>query len=446
MMRNRKSRAVFQIAFACAIATMSADWAEAQWQQQYNTWQQGLQNRYQQWQAPPQEAGNPSARGLIDLFSGNTRPGRYDVRLPFGMNLRVNVDEQRQQYQDGRAPHTIESVLTLSQQIRQSLSYMQSIARRFGSDQMEDRIEDALEEIEELAEATQSGDSLDRIRERAIRFDNTWHELESYLRNSRQIGPRMRTELDRITDYDNRLHRTIEISPSHGYARLEAVAVARRIKQQTESLLSDLQYRARPGAGIGRVLRNIRDAYQQAEDLYWSIEQGESYEAVRTEYQQFDRAWHEAVRLGRTNRELSRSMWRQHREIDQLDTRMHDLLQVDSPLAQGKRTWVDRSHSLAKSADDFLRYVRNVEGRSGRGQSLRREAEDVAFAADDFYQWFEAGNRDMVLAEEKVGRIAAQWRDVDRQLDGLSQQRYPNLFDLARQVDRKLQQLQDRFG
>lgn len=77
---------------------------------------------------------------------------------------------------------------------------------------------------------------------------------------------------------------------------------------------------------------------------------------------------------------------------------------------------------------------------------MRREAEDVAFAADDFYQWFEAGNRDMVLAEEKVGRIAAQWRDVDRQLDGLSQQRYPNLFDLARQVDRKLQQLQDRFG
>jgi hypothetical protein len=193
-------------------------------------------------------------------------------------------------------------------------------------------------------------------------------------------------------------------------------------------------------------MRNVRDAHQQADDLYGAIRQGESYEAVGDEYRQFDRAWRDAVDLARDNRNLSQRTWNRIQEVNQLDTRLHDILRVDSPLTGGKRTWVDRSRSLVMSAEDLVSYLRRRDLRRDRGRELRRQAEDVAIAARDFYEWFEAGNRDMSVARDRVNRISDEWRDLSEQLNRVPEGRNPRLFSLVHQVEQKLRRLEERFA
>jgi hypothetical protein len=432
----------------CGGVVLSASSVMAQgvpaWRSNFQRWQQQTRERNGQWRVQS-NATRQQGRGVVDLLEGDAEPGNYDVRLPFGVNLRVNVPEN-QRRENARPQQTIDSVVVSGEQIRQGLHTLRWGVRRAGMPELQDSTGKAIEQIEQVIASARGDVPLNTILEQAERFDSTWHGIERQISANKNAGQWLQRQSQQIGVADERLHRVIQISPARGYNRVETVAVARRLSDLSDELFENLREESSNSLSYHRMIRQVAEARRQSKDLYRAVHNGESFESVTSEYEQFDRAWHELVEMARNNDDLSRRVWKQGREINQLDLRLHELLQVESPLVNSGQRTISTVHTLAKSAANLSAYVQNSRLDGVQKQSLLREARDVAQNTDDFHEWLERGNQSHEEEHAWVNEINEQWSDFERRASTLDAQQHKDLLELSRQFEQVLQRVNEQVN
>lgn len=413
---SRSSLRVVVAGLAMALLVASAATAQylprEEWQSDYRNWQQQTGQRYDTWRSTEPRSTSGDIRDLID---GNVRPGQYNVQLPLGLKLRVNVRDGGADYQQ-RPSQLAHELASVAAQLRSDLQQLRYLLAQGGFMNTVRDVDDAMRELAAAMDLARRNRPVDEVAARIAEYDRVWHRLEERLVATTLAGPRAQQAVRNVRDGDAHLHRLIDLRPTQGYDRLEVFAIVQRLEQRLGIVRDTLEREAR-GYGYRQLVRDIDDAHDQARDLLEAVQQDEPYASVAQEFAQFDRAWHTVAESTTYDEAVARRQWETSREIHALDARLHELLELDAPMSRHRGDLDTRLDSLARYTEQLYRMLRHRGGQID--DDLVDEAQDVYRAVRNAQQRIGDGRRNRGERRELLREIVEQWHDFEHRLEDL---------------------------
>lgn len=411
------------------------------WQSDYRDWQQQTTQRYDTWRSTEPRSTSGDIRDLID---GNVRPGQYDVQLPLGLKLRVNVRDGGADYRQ-RPSQLAHELAQVAAQLHGDLQQLRYLLLRGGFRDTARDVDQAMGELSAAMELARRNRPVDEVAARIAEYDRVWHRVEERLVATTLAGPRAQQAVREVREGDAHLHRLIDLRPTQGYDRLEVFAIAQRLEQRL-AIVRDTLERDPRSYGYRQLVRDVDDAHDQARDLLEAVQQDEPYGSVTQEFRQFDRAWHTVANSSAYDAAVARRQWETSREIHALDARLHELLELDAPMSRRHGDLDARLDSLARSTEQLYRFLRH-RGREVDNR-LVEDARDVHQAVREAQQRVGDGHRNRGERRRLLEEITDEWHDFEHRLedqrgDGRMQ---AAIAGYARQVDDQIRQLSRYAG
>ena len=368
------------------------NWAERQ--QQFNRRQEDYNRRYDEryrrrdepepvgvpWRAPLERILTPEQSGL--------QPGFYDVPLPSGERVRLNVrpDGGRPAQPNAAQRRQILAEATALQ------SHIETVARAVapvGDKQLESAAEKVQRAVRRMIDDVRDADWEDARRE-SERFTESFRDLVTRL-DRYTVSPGVRGHIESASQIATRIDfalrdtdgRSADGRPPRlrvGYDRPQLLALTGTLADRGRRLERAFAADARDwrSKALGRKVRRVR---QGGEDLQEAVLDGADFDTLVEEYEQFDEDWHRLVDSVERLNLLSPQLLEAGREIWEIDWALHEVLLV------GASYFPDRAaarHTLDRVASSARRLDRELQLMAGTPAARDRNFWTVEQAAGQF--------------------------------------------------------------
>ncbi|WP_166819977.1 coiled-coil domain-containing protein [Thalassoroseus pseudoceratinae] len=408
-----------------------------QYQSRQRDWYRERQNEYRRRSVEPRENAD-GARFVVQ--DPTYEPGYYDVQLPNGETIRMQIQRTEQ---DGPR---------LRAWGRDDYSQAEDIAHELEEalEDVEDRLTDinhplrrdvhrVHDQARDLENQFDNQSSLDEIQRKYASFDEAWHHVVHDLQRSDRLDDRLRRSIEKATVADEDLHRMLnapEGVPRHGYDRPRAALLLDRIVQTLGQLQKELsRNRSRNSRDIAR---QTDRALRSAQSLQRLVDDGQRLRLLVREYENFDQNLHavsEAVRRARVDNRI--------REIEgalsQLDAALHRELRLETPILTTRRQILELAGQIKGDSAELSEEYRYDLRRQNGGlidlaEDFEREAGQLADRINDH-------NEGSDLVRNALRASTESWQRLERAMrraNGITQhtlveyEQLESKFDLLR--------------
>jgi hypothetical protein len=431
-------------AFAAGPVSAQSAW-EQYWSQlqqnrqmqsrRYDEWRRRQEQAYQQQRLPAEQAGRGDFR--VELRDGGIPPGQYRLRLPFGLEARVQVQPPAVP-QSGWGHGVYGQVFDLAQALGQDLRDVRYGIYQTQNPDLRQRVDATLAAAEQLRRGAAQREPDTALREQFREFDENWHRLAHALAAQEYLNASwIRRKAEAVSHRDEQLHQILQIGQAPVYDRLRVAALTRQLADATSHLLEDVEFEARDNPQAQLIHRRARRVQQLAEDLEYAAAQNASFTTIVEEYEQFDESWHRLIRLAQQTPGISDHLREAGRRVAVIDRELHRELMVESPVMSVDPAQMrNLAASVVRQAEHLVEDLHYVGGR--RNQEAVRRAEMFASAARRLQQRLSQSPQELRRVAERTENA---WTELHDALHGLRGRDAEHVQEMGRALEEDFDRL-----
>lgn len=199
-----------------------------------------------------------------------------------------------------------------------------------------------------LSQRARQYDDHEQIRPDLKELDKDWRLLAYRLSQLRGLNTQTIKQIQAINNYAKELGRSFEIAPQLDERKLLSETAA--LAADLHNLMEDLEIELPASQQKTALLIAGRRIEQQSAHVYNTVSDSRDYRDVIAEYKNFQQVWYPfATRLRPLN---NRYVERSVRRINEIDTRMHELLWL--PHQMDREKLLHLTSLLKRDVDDFF--------------------------------------------------------------------------------------------
>lgn len=403
--------------------------------QRYEDWLREQEKRHQQWRDAQTNDGDP----VLELPNSGLPPGQYTLRLPFGLNVRIQAPPGAPPFDRGRwDPRSFADIRYQARLLGRHLQELEGDLRRSGMTERANEATELRQRASQLADAAGQQRPVEEIRGQFAEFDRLWHPFAYQLTSRQDTPPFIAQKTSAIDEMEDTLHQMLSISPAPPYDRPLVAALTHELEQATRHLLGDIQSEPAGSLEWNSLVRRADRVRRQAADLNAAVQQNASFATIVEEYVDFDRSWHRFLELARSTPEMDRHLREMTRRVRRIDLELHQELYVNVPIAGHSQQILHLSATIASTAD-HLREDLEYEIRNDRRDVLT-QAQAFAFAANNLHRTLQE-RRNPGAQHEALDEMLASWRQLLPQIEGLRRDRFEHSQEMAARLNADIQRL-----
>ena len=379
---------------------------------------------------------------LLELPDAGLEPGRYTIRLPWGLGVRVVVPEGKVVAGGTWSERSYSDVYAYARRINHQLADLTLELQRLGHRETAAEARQIQEQSGQIATAIIARRPAAEIKTQFADFDKVWHPFAHRLQSDEQLDRTIREAVAAVEQYDQSLHQLLAILPAPAYDRPLVAALASELAQATSHLLDDLKLESEASAEMRNLILRAQRVRQHAADLDATVRANASLATIVEEYEEFDRAWHSLLERTRLAPQVDDHVRRVARTVRQIDQQLHTALYVDVPIAGTRQQMVNLSTNITRTAAHL---ADDLEA------DARPEDRDVVYEARLFTRVAQELNRALAArqsadVENKAFRdLAGAWQRLNAHLETLPKERYAHSLAIAVELGKDLKRLEAHF-
>ncbi len=435
-------------------ANQPAAVAQDEWKTYQNRIEQSRaesEKRYERWRSEQgktnqtwREAPNSDRDRFLDVPDSGLKPGSYTLRLPFGLNVRLNVPDDPQASKGAPAwgERTYGDVYQRARQISDHLQELHRDIRRKGPADLTAEAAHIHTQAVEVTNAVAARRPNAEMRTRFTEFDRLWHPFVHRIGREADIGSSVQRRVSIVDQLEDGLHQILRISPAAPYNRVLVAALTSELQQTTSALLKELKIDPRRTFDLRTITLWAQRVKQHAADLNATVAQDAPLATIVEEYEEFDRTWHRLLQQARLSPEVDAHVRRMARQVRQVDLQLHKELYVNVPIISDRQQLIHLSAAIAKSGDLLANELDDETGRAR--QELVDEARSFAYTARDLNGVLTG--RPSPQAEQRAFKeLLDSWTAFHLKLDALKADRFKESQTMAAQMMTDIQRLEGQL-
>lgn len=406
-------------------------------EKRYEQWHREQGKRYQTWR---DAAGNEQDR-VLELSDSGLEPGRYTIRLPFGMGVRVNVQDNPRVPKGPPAwgERNYGDVHNRARQIGTQLRELHLDLQRVGNGELAAETARVYEQEVQLTNAVATRRPATEIRAAFTEFDRLWHPLAHRVNKNQNLGASAQRRVAAVNELEEGLHQIMAISPAPPYDRPLVAALVDELAQTTSHLLEDLRVEPEKTHGWQAITLRAKRVKEHAADLNATVRENAAFTTIVEEYEEFDRTWHRLLEYARVTPELDAQLRRTARKVRQIDLQLHQALYVNVPVVSDRQQRLHMSAGIAKTADHL---ADDLAAEIGKGKrDLLQDARVLASVAVDLNR--QLSERQSAQDELRTFKeLLVSWQRLKAQIVALQGDRFEHSQSIAAQLGAEIDRLQ----
>ncbi len=409
-------------------------------EQRYQNWLREEEKRKQTWR----DAQGTDEDRVLEVPDSGLNPGRYTLRLPFGLRVRVNVPDDPQVPKGPSAwgDRTYGDVSHQARQINRQLRDLQLELQRGGRADLTAEAVRIYEKGANVANAAAARRPVAEIRSQFAEFDRLWHPFVHRLAKEPNVSTSVQRRVALLNQMEEGLHQVLSVSPAPPYNRPVVAALTSELSRRTSHLLKDLKIEPQQTLDLHSITLRAQRVTQHAADLHATVARNAPFATIVEEYEEFDRAWHRLLEQARGSPEVEAHVRGMARQVRQVDLQLHQELYVNVPTVNRRQQLLQLSAGVAKTADHL---AEDLDADTGRGKpDLLDQARLFASITHDLERVL--NDPQPTQAEQRAFReVLNSWQQLDAQLDLLKDPRFEHSLVLAAQLETQIGQLQSQW-
>ena len=378
----------------------------------------------------------------LELADAGLDPGRYTIRLPWGMGVRVVVPEGAAAAGGAWSERSYSDIYAYVRRINHQLGELTLELQRLGHRDLAVETRKIHEQAAQISSTIISRKPATEIKTQFTDFDKLWHPFSHRLQSDQKMDRTVHEAAAAIDQHDASVHQLLAILPAPAYDRPLVAALTSELAQATSHLLEDLKREQDESAEMRAWFVRAQRVRQHAADLDATVRANASLATIIEEYEEFDRTWHNLLERARIVPEIDAHVRRVAKSVRQIDQQLHATLYVDVPLVTDRQHLVNLSTSITRTAAHL---ADDLEA------DARPEDRDVVYEARLFTRVAQELNRALTSrqssdVQQKAYRdFVGAWQRLKEQVDTLPQERYAHSLAIAVELGKDLQRLEAHF-